>query len=135
MTWLDAFRSVATEPADDARESGVRGAGQRRRRALACVKCGSSVTDKAAMISVNGTRTHLFTNPDGYRFRIGCFASAHGLLGVGEPTDEYTWFPGFTWQVQTCSRCQEQIGWLYQSTDSASFYGLILSQRHTRSTS
>jgi hypothetical protein len=126
MAWLDSFRG-RSKPEGDVREERDERADTRRGRTLVCAKCQNPIANKAAMIAVNGTRTHLFTNPDGYRFRIGCFATARGLDGVGEPTDEYTWFAGFTWQAQTCARCQGHIGWLYQSKDS-SFYGLILSQ-------
>jgi hypothetical protein len=127
MAWLDAFRGRGPKSEGDVREGAGREPSDAHGRLLACAKCQNPVTDKAAMIAVNGLRTHVFTNPDGYRFRIGCFAKAHGLRGVGEPTLEYTWFAGFSWQVQVCSRCQEQLGWLYRSSDS-SFYGLILTE-------
>jgi len=127
MASLDALRGGGPATPGAAREEQERGVGQRRGRTLACASCANPITDKSAMIAVNGTRTHLFTNPDGYRFRIGCFAGAHGLDGDGEPTYEYTWFAGFTWQAQSCSRCHVHVGWFYQSQES-SFYGLILSQ-------
>jgi len=127
MAWLDALRGGGARAQGDARAGSERGASQRHSRTLACASCANPVTDKSAMIAVNGTRTHLFTNPDGYRFRIGCFDRAQGLDGDGEPTYEYTWFAGFTWQAQTCARCHVHIGWLYQS-QASSFYGLILSQ-------
>jgi hypothetical protein len=37
----------------------------------------------------------------------------------------WTWFPGYSWQVELCGHCDEQLGWIYRSSD-ADFHGLIL---------
>jgi hypothetical protein len=127
VAWLDAFRGGPVGAGVDASPGAADFATQGPGRVLACAKCQSPVTHKSALIAVDGSRTHVFTNPDGDRFRIGCFAEARGLIGVGRPTLEYTWFAGFTWQVELCARCQDQLGWLYRSGVSG-FHGLILAQ-------
>src|SRR5262245_63170347 len=98
MHRLDAFGGRGSKTDAPAREESGDEPTRPGGRRLLCAKCRNPITDKSAMVAVSGLRTHVFTNPDGYRFRIGCFAKAHGLRGLGEPTLEYTWFAGFTWQ-------------------------------------
>lgn len=74
---------------------------------------------------MSGSHEHRFTNPDGFRFRIGCFSEASGLAKFGPSTLEHTWFAGYSWQVELCGGCREQLGWFYRS-DEHSFHGLIL---------
>jgi hypothetical protein len=94
-------------------------------RVLACALCKSRITDGAARIEIGGRHVHSCENPHGYCYRVGCFASAGGLVATGEPTAEYTWFPGYAWQVQNCARCRHHLGWRYSSADGG-FWGLIL---------
>lgn len=110
-----ASRAVAGERADRA-DAG---------RVLACAGCRRAITTTAARIELNGAHAHSFENPDGDRFRIGCFSDAGGLLRVGPSTLEWTWFAGYTWQIEVCAGCREHIGWLYRAGDSR-FHGLIL---------
>lgn len=93
-------------------------------RALACSECERIVTSTDSRIEVAGAHAHTFANPDGYTFRIGCFARAHGLAGVGERSTFATWFAGYTWRAEVCGGCGEHIGWLYQGPSN--FHGLIL---------
>lgn len=103
------------------REAGEDGAGP----VLACAYCRRPITTASARIEVGGSHTHTFANPDGVRFRIGCFADASGLRPVGAKSLYFTWFAGFSWQIELCAHCREQLGWLYESADGA-FHGLIL---------
>lgn len=92
---------------------------------ILCRSCGNVITTTNNRIERDGKHKHTFTNPKGYVFRIGCFASARGSLNQGEPTMEYTWFAGFSWCFTLCMRCFAHLGWFYQS-GSENFYGLIL---------
>ena len=94
-------------------------------RALGCASCRRPITSTAAAIEVSGSHAHTFTNPDDYTFRIGCFSEASGLVKSGPSTLEYTWFAGYSWQVELCGGCREQIGWFYRSADHR-FHGLML---------
>jgi uncharacterized C2H2 Zn-finger protein len=96
-----------------------------RERVLACARCRRPITTRAAQTEVNGSHVHTFDNPDGDRFRIACFSDADGLLRVGPSTREWTWFAGYTWQVQVCAGCRVQLGWLYRCGEHR-FHGLIL---------
>lgn len=92
---------------------------------LGCAFCRRPITSTAAAIEVDGSHAHTFTNPDGISFHIGCFKEASGLMTLGPSSFEWTWFPGYSWQVELCAGCREQLGWLYRST-GGSFHGLIL---------
>ena len=94
-------------------------------RVLACAACRAAITTAAARIEVGGSHDHHFTNPDGHPFHIGCFSRAPGCRGSGEPSAEFTWFPGYSWQVEGCARCRAFLGWRYRS-GAHRFHGLIL---------
>lgn len=95
-------------------------------RKLVCKLCRTVITRRDLGMEVDGSHTHVFFNPHGYVFELGCFASAKNIVPSGPKTDEFTWFPGYTWQAVGCSGCQSLLGWRYTGR-SGGFYGLILS--------
>lgn len=94
--------------------------------ALVCAACGAPVTTAAARAERFGAHVHVFSNPDGLRFEIGCFSAAPGVRLIGEEILAFTWFPSFAWTVALCARCAVQLGWRYRSAFGAEFFGLIL---------
>lgn len=94
-------------------------------QSILCKNCGNPVTFQGSIISVDGNHTHTFTNPSGVTFEISCFSSADGCVIAGDPTDEDTWFEGFSWSYSHCSSCMIHLGWFYQS-EHENFFGLIL---------
>jgi hypothetical protein len=110
----DATSQPAERPTTDAGE----------RRFLACAQCLSQITTPSAAISVAGSHEHTFSNPEGLRFRIGCFASVVGCVASGSRSTYWTWFPGNSWQVVVCGRCRIQLGWRFSG--ERRFHGLIL---------
>lgn len=98
-------------------------------RRLVCRVCGHPVTSEAARMSVNGSHEHVFFNPHGIMFELGCFASAPGAGTQGPAVSEFSWFAGHTWQIAVCGACVTHLGWRFASGD-ASFYGLIPSALH-----
>jgi hypothetical protein len=97
-----------------------------RGKFLLCRQCLQMITHRSNRIVVNGAHEHAFANPHGIVFEIGCFKSAVGCGYVGQPTDEFSWFKGFTWQVAVCGSCLMHVGWLFTSSGIDSFIGLIL---------
>ncbi|EFI33299.1 conserved hypothetical protein [Desulfonatronospira thiodismutans ASO3-1] len=93
---------------------------------LLCSGCLSRITSQDAGISINGSQKHVFVNPHGLVFEVGCFSWAVNCLGTGPSTAEFSWFPGFTWQIAVCISCLMHLGWRYSSGDSGEFYGLIM---------
>ena len=92
---------------------------------LGCASCRRPITSTASAIQVSGAHEFHFVNPDNQAFHIGCFRDAQGLKKYGPSTLEYTWFAGYSWQVELCGGCREQLGWFYRSA-SDSFHGLML---------
>ncbi len=94
-------------------------------RALFCKNCRSKITRRALGMRIDGQHRHVFFNPHGLVFEIGCFASARNVAVTGPKTDEFTWFPGYIWQAVGCTGCSTMLGWRY-SGSKGGFFGLIL---------
>ncbi len=98
---------------------------QEREIVIVCRFCRNIVAKKKDMMEINGRHYHVFKNPAGIIFHIGCYVSARGCMNMGIHTGEYSWFPGFLWRYAICSVCHAHLGWHYTS-GNAGFYGLIL---------
>jgi len=94
-------------------------------RVLACAGCLQPITTADARIEVGGAHEHTFANPAGFQYHIGCFARATGCATVGEPSADWSWFAGHTWQVEHCSACREHLGWLFRA-EGHLFHGFVL---------
>ncbi len=91
-------------------DSGLHG-----RRRLVCARCGHHITDEDARIRIGAQDEHVFVNPHGFVYRIVCFARAPGAREVGPAQTEFSWFPGYTWQVAACGRCDWHLGWWFRA--------------------
>ncbi|MDH3693225.1 MAG: cereblon family protein [Gammaproteobacteria bacterium] len=96
-------------------------------KGILCLQCRRRITGDECRVEVNHGHQHSFTNPAQVRFTIGCFSSAPGCAGVNGFTSEFTWFPGYQWQVVLCGGCAEHLGWKFKALDHR-FYGLILNR-------
>ena len=92
---------------------------------LLCRVCGEAVTAEAHRTSIAGRHTHRRSNPWGIDFVFGCFHAAPGARVEGQPTAEFTWFPGYCWDMATCRGCAAHLGWFFDGGE-ATFFGLIL---------
>lgn len=101
-----------------------------QREAIFCRSCGHPVTYPDQQIPVDDAFRHTFFNPEGIVFEIGCFRTAGGCIAIGRETDEFTWFPGFSWRICLCGRCHVHLGWQYRSRQKKFFFGLILDRLH-----
>ena len=95
---------------------------------IRCRQCHLIITRKTEQIEVNGAHHHVCTNPHGVVFEIGCFKTAEGCSPVGPSSNEWSWFPGFSWKVAVCRRCLIHLGWLFASPAPNRFYGFILNR-------
>ncbi|MBU1248372.1 MAG: hypothetical protein KKB70_06730, partial [Proteobacteria bacterium] len=116
-------RAPSRRPDKDADESLDLGEGEHK---LVCAACRTVITFGNARTSMNGDHRHVFCNPHGYVFEIGCFLSAPGCRPMGPPSTEFAWFPGHAWQMGECRGCQTQLGWRFAGNNGAVFFGLIL---------
>jgi len=97
---------------------------QNEKHDLLCVNCRTSITANAYRIEVAGANQHHFTNPNAQSFDISLFEKAN-IVAHGITTSEFSWFPGYAWQIVLCPQCQIQLGWRFRRGDSPDFYGLI----------
>jgi hypothetical protein len=93
-----------------------------------CALCENKITDVSQITNVNGQHRHVYSNPAGNVFEIGCFNSAAGCINEGIPTGECTWFAGFDWCYSICGNCKLHLGWKYISQGHGNFWGLILNR-------
>ncbi|QJB56068.1 cereblon family protein [Pseudodesulfovibrio sp. zrk46] len=121
LFFKDAIDGGGADVDLDEKTESTRGNGGRK---LVCKLCHSVITRPDLAMEVDGKHRHVFFNPHGYVFELGCFASAKNITPSGPKTDEFTWFPGYTWQVVACSHCASLLGWRYTG-DNGGFYGLI----------
>lgn len=106
--------------------SGEAGQDEAKPRFLLCKTCRAKITPEDARVEVRGRHVHVFCNPYGLVFEIGCFAEAQGSAAYGPPSPEFTWFPGYEWQVALCRGCGAHLGWRYVGIHGGEFHGLIL---------
>ena len=93
---------------------------------ILCRQCQQAITKPADRITIQGSHRHTFANPHGIVFEIGCFRSAKGCAYAGAPTDEFTWFAGYSWRVCYCAMCLTHLGWMFSRLGQDVFHGLIL---------
>ena len=48
---------------------------------------------------------------------------APGAAPAGGASDEFTWFPGYSWRIALCRDCGRHMGWQFLGDDD--FFGLI----------
>jgi hypothetical protein len=94
---------------------------------LLCRNCHNLITNNREAVPIAGSHRHNFINPASIHYEIGCFADAVGCFNMGEPTVEFTWFPGYSWCYSVCNNCFSHLGWFFQSGEHQ-FYGLILNK-------
>jgi hypothetical protein len=95
------------------------------REFLCCAVCLHPITRLTDRIVINERHQHVFANPHGYIFEIGCFAHAPGCVCAGELTTFFSWFPGYAWQAAHCGQCLTHLGWRFLAEDTQ-FFGLVL---------
>ena len=93
---------------------------------LRCAVCEHRITEGAYRREMSGAHEHTFVNPAGFSFRIGCFVAAPGCVHVGAPSEAFSWFPGWKWQIAVCGRCHAHVGWIFR-LGGEQFHGLIVS--------
>ncbi len=93
-------------------------------KAILCRVCCAAITTPREGMIKNGLHEHVFFNPAGIAFEIGCYKRAPGCLIQGEPTAAFSWFDGYNWQYALCSTCLTHLGWWF-TAPSDSFFGLI----------
>ncbi|MGA7143509.1 MAG: cereblon family protein [Desulfobacterales bacterium] len=99
---------------------------------IRCRQCRNIIASPDDRITIQGSHRHTFANPHGIVFEIGCFTGVKGCGHVGAPSDEFSWFSGYSWRVAVCFMCLTHLGWLFAAHGKESFHGLILDRLITR---
>ncbi|MEA1967259.1 MAG: cereblon family protein [Thermodesulfobacteriota bacterium] len=94
-------------------------------REILCAFCKNRISSLDEQIVVNGSHDHIFANPHGLVFEVGCYKIAHGCVNFSGLSKEFTWFPGYAWKIAGCRFCSTHLGWFFLS-ETHSFWGLIL---------
>lgn len=107
-------------------DSKTKSSTKRKKGDLYCNSCKIKITSNRFKIKINDFYEHTFPNPNGIVFHIGCFREAQSILRLGNPSTEWSWFPGFSWEVVACANCASHLGWYYESSAKSFFFGFIL---------
>ncbi|MBI2376549.1 MAG: hypothetical protein HYV07_21315 [Deltaproteobacteria bacterium] len=121
-------RGGSSAEGDASSPSSSSGVAEKADRALACRGCGSSISRPELAFGVDGGEpVRVFPNPYGQMRKILTVRDAWGIVGVGEPTMEFTWFDGFAWTAVMCASCHAHLGWRFDASGPRSrFFGLLI---------
>merc|ERR1711971_477076 len=97
-------------------------------RVLVCRRCGKQLGDQQHIFSMSKEGPQgAFVNPGGHVHETLTLHKAKNLRLVGEPSTQYSWFPGYAWTIVECSGCWAHIGWKFTASSSRlvpeKFYG------------
>ncbi|NNJ92476.1 MAG: hypothetical protein HKP55_12445 [Gammaproteobacteria bacterium] len=92
---------------------------------ILCKQCQFHLSSSDYAIAVEGHHEHVQCNPQGCTFFFRCFSRVPGAILSGDPTQEYSWFTGYSWQFSHCQGCGEHLGWFFQNQQNDTFFGLI----------
>ena len=92
---------------------------------LLCKACLHTITTYENIKIIDGKILHIFINPSGIMYEIGCFKEAIGAITTGDFTNDFSWFPAYDWKYTLCGNCMQHLGWFYAS-EGNTFYGLII---------
>lgn len=92
---------------------------KRERRESICLSCSSCSAPLSALASLVAMSDEgaggAYCNPAGLVHDVltvgEVFPNAVAL--EGEPSAEFSWFPGFAWTVAVCVRCRQHLGWQF----------------------
>lgn len=85
-----------------------------RKRPILCRRCGEELSDGSAVFAMtSGGSSEVFVNPHGVLHEVVTVHWARNLIVAGPPTTEFTWYPGYAWEIAYCARCREHSGWAF----------------------
>ena len=100
---------------------------------IVCSKCETTISKSSYIFALESDQTtRVFANPAGALFEVVTITTAQNTKTIHSPTSEFTWFPGFSWQICFCTGCSNQLGWFFKALGTHeiidSFYAFILSE-------
>jgi len=96
---------------------------------LCCRNCGEEIGKQEDIFSMSSEGPQgAYVNPGGYVHETLTLFKAKNLSLVGEPSTEYSWFPGYAWTICQCRYCDCHMGWKFTASNSSlkpkKFWGL-----------
>lgn len=99
-------------------------------RLICCENCEVLITDPAQVfvMSKDGIQSN-YVNPGGHVYETVTVLSATNFQLVGNPSKQFSWFPGYAWTVMQCTFCNKHLGWKFTSNNlnPKEFFGLAKS--------
>ncbi|XP_037092411.1 protein cereblon-like [Pollicipes pollicipes] len=98
-------------------------------KVMACADCEQPLasSDDVFAMSAEGPQS-IFVNPHGDLHETLTLHRASGLRCITRPSTEYSWFPGYAWEIAHCTQCSSHMGWRFtacrESLRPTSFWGL-----------
>ena len=97
-------------------------------RVLVCKRCSKQLGDQRNIFSMSKEGPQgAFVNPGGHVHETLTLYKTKNLRLVGQPSTEYSWFPGYAWTITECLGCWSHIGWKFTATNTKlrpeKFYG------------
>ena len=96
---------------------------------ILCAGCRQEISESSAIAPVGRhPPRRVVSNPAGVLFEIITVLDAWGVVLVGGPSSDFSWFDGTHWTVVCCAGCGLHLGWHFESVrddGTASFFGLI----------
>jgi cereblon len=90
-----------------------------RSKRILCRWCGEALSDVSAIFATSASGTaQTFLNPYGFLHEVVTVRWARSLTLSGPPTTEFTWYPGYAWEVASCGRCRAHVGWAFRAVSN-----------------
>ncbi|XP_072382319.1 protein cereblon [Diabrotica undecimpunctata] len=97
------------------------------KRIMCCNSCGVQITDPSEVfaMSKDGIQSN-YVNPGGHVYETVTVMKAQNFKLEGNPSTQFSWFPGYAWTIMQCKSCENHLGWKFSSDllRPSSFYGL-----------
>lgn len=90
----------------------------RRSAACVCVYCDWNITSNRFIICLAQEGSfQTYVNPSGVLHDIVTVSQVlpNSVTLVGPASEEYSWFPGYSWTIANCSNCSHHLGWLFNA--------------------
>ncbi|XP_050091140.1 protein cereblon [Anopheles aquasalis] len=96
-----------------------------------CKRCDSEIANYNDIFAMSkqGVQTS-YCNPSGYVHDTLTVLKTkeNSTLTVDRPSTDFSWFPGYSWQITVCANCRQHLGWKFVATKKnflpKSFFGL-----------
>lgn len=97
-----------------------------------CQRCSSQIASYSDIFAMaKGNLNANYCNPAGYiheTLTVHKTIHEEALRIVDRPSSEFSWFPGYAWQIAVCKECSGHIGWKFTALTKhlkpKSFFGL-----------